>query len=353
MTPDESFARWVKISLSVFAAVFGYFLLADLWAPVTPHARLMRPVVQIAPQTSGQVTQVLVQNNQQVAQGQLLFTLDAQAQTLALEKAQLALQTVQQHNRELDAAIASAQAALEATRVRREQLHTERDRLVNLADKGQVSRQAFDNTQANYKTALATEQQARADLTRLQTERGREGADNLSLHQARNTLQQAKLALSYTQVRAAHRGITANMQLQPGAYVTAAKPVMSLIKPSADIVADFREKSLTHLQPGSQASVSFDALPGQVFAARVSALESGVADGQLSPSGLLINPEQSDRWVRDAQRQRLHLTLTDAALPATLPSGARATVQLYHGAGITAWLAHMQIRVLSALHYLY
>ena len=73
--------------------------------------------------------------------------------------------------------------------------------------------------------------------------------------------------------------------------------------------------------------------------------------GQFDANGRLAAPVESDRWVRDAQRMRLHLELDD--LPSHLPAGARATVQLLPDNPLTAMLARAQIHLLSLLHYVY
>ena len=57
--------------------------------------------------------------------------------------------------------------------------------------------------------------------------------------------------------------------------------------------------------------------------------------------------------MRDAQRMRIHVTL-DEALPKHLPTGARATVQLYNSEGPFArFFSGMQIHLVSLLHYVY
>ena len=79
-----------------------------------------------------------------------------------------------------------------------------------------------------------------------------------------------------------------------------------------------------------------------------------MSDGQLSANGLLSTTETSNRWVRDAQRQRIHLQLsTNETLLANMPSGARATVQLLPDSWFGQWLGSMQIRFISWLHYIY
>jgi len=56
--------------------------------------------------------------------------------------------------------------------------------------------------------------------------------------------------------------------------------------------------------------------------------------------------------VRDAQRLRLHLAL-DHQVVNTLPAGARATVQLVPNNVALGFLAKVQIKLISVLHYIY
>jgi len=84
MTPDQKFARYVKISLVGFILLFIYFVVADLYLPVTPQARVYHPVVQVTPQVSGRVNQVLVDNNQAVKKGETLFLIEVAPFQLAV-----------------------------------------------------------------------------------------------------------------------------------------------------------------------------------------------------------------------------------------------------------------------------
>lgn len=70
----------------------------------------------------------------------------------------------------------------------------------------------------------------------------------------------------------------------------------ALVDDRIDIVADFREKSLRYVRPGDRAAVVFDARPGEVFGARVAAIDAGVKEGQLDANGDLAAPVTSDRW---------------------------------------------------------
>lgn len=354
MTPDQVFARWVRVSLAAFIVLFIYFLVADLWMPLTPQSRVMHSVVQVAPQVSGQVATVHVRNNQHVETGDLLFTLDQRPFQLALDKAQLALEAAAVENHQYDAAIVSAEAELAAARTTRAQLARDQDRLHRLLVRGGVSRQQVDRTDADYEASVARVQAAQARVQQLSVQRGMTDEQNLRLRQARANLAQAQLNLAYTEIRAEENGVISNLQVQVGTYARVGTSMAALVSDQADVVADFREKSLAHVETGDVAAIVFDALPGEVFRAQVGALDAGTRQGQLLADGTLAAPVATDRWVRDAQRQRLHLELVDeSGLLARLPSGARATVQLFPASGPASWLGALQIRVVSLIHYIY
>lgn len=354
MTPDQSFARWVHVSLVAFVVLFIYFLIADLWMPVTPQSRVMHSVVQVAPKVSGPIAQVYVRNNQHVKSGDILFTLDQRPYELALEKAELDLEAASVQNDQYDASIAAAEAQLVAARVQSEELAREAARMARLLERGGVSHQQADQTRSRYDAAKADVEAARAQVHQLEVQRGLSDEQNLRLRQARNALAQAQLNLAYTQIRAEEDGVMSNLQVEPGTYARAGTSLAALVADEADVIADFREKSLAHMQPGARAAVVFDALPGKVFDARVNAVDAGTRQGQLAADGSLASPEATDRWVRDAQRQRLHLQLTDGpGLLERLPSGARATVQLFPVDGPAAWLGALQIHAVSLIHYIY
>ncbi|MEC9484102.1 MAG: efflux RND transporter periplasmic adaptor subunit, partial [Halomonas sp.] len=168
-----------------------------------------------------------------------------------------------------------------------------------------------------------------------------------------NALAAARLDLARATVHAEQSGWISNLQLAEGDYVAAGAPVLAQVGDTLDIVADFREKSLRHVDEGEPAWVALDALPGEVFEAHVESLDSGVQAGQAMPNGNLVDIPTTDRWIRDAQRLRVHLALDEA--PAALPpTGARATVQLAPtDHGLTAWFARAQIALMSGLHHVY
>jgi len=64
-------------------------------------------------------------------------------------------------------------------------------------------------------------------------------------------------------------------------------------KEEAIYVAWFRQNSLMRLQPGNEAEIAFDGLPGQVFSAEVLFMLPAMVEGQIIASGNLINPNNN------------------------------------------------------------
>ncbi|MFY8325157.1 HlyD family secretion protein [Pseudoalteromonas sp. ZZD1] len=353
MTPDQKFARYVKISLVGFILLFVYFVIADMYLPVTPQARVFHPVVQVTPQVSGRVNEVLVNNNQLVKRGEALFLIEPAPFKLAVEQAELTYADAQLQNQRFDSSVKAIEAQLAAANAK---LHEQKllfDRGESLLKKRSISDQEYETINANFQSSKANVSAIEAQLTEAKLARGQRGDDNLALRHAKNRLAQAKLNLSYSQVSADIDGKVANLQVNNGTYANKGQPMLAIVANKADLVADFREKSLTNFKLKSSAKVTFDALPGKVFDGVISSFEAGVSDGQINANGLLSSTENSNRWVRDAQRQRIHIKLDEPELLSKLPSGARATVQLLPDSTVGQWCASAQIRLISLLHFIY
>ena len=349
MNAEQSFNRWVRLALVAFGTLLVYFVLIDNYVPMTPQAQAHRPVLPVAPRVEGQVARVAVSNNQSVIAGELLFALDETDYQLALERASLQQQLAIADMERQQAAMNTIQAEMEQVRLRAQELSREASRMERLHRLGHMSVQQAEQARnlaqqagSALKAAEARQQEALQALA----------AVELTNKQAENAFEQAKLSLERTQVTAEVGGRIGNLQLQEGVQARAGQPLMALISNELTVTADLREKSLRHVRTGTRVGVVFDALPGRIFNGHVSSIDSGVRQGQQQADGQLVQPENSDRWVRDAQRLRVHVAL-DEPVPA-LATGARATVQLFPEAG--SWLhglGWIQLWLVSQFRYLY
>lgn len=354
MSAEQLFSRWVKGTLLAFIAVFAYYLAADLYMPLTTDSLVQRFVVQVAPQVPGRVVAVAVHNNQQVQRGDLLFELDPADYQLKVELATLQLEQSQQKYHQLTAALQSGNAQVEQAQLALAEAQREALRLKRLFEQKLIPRQQLEQSETQVLQASAKLKASQADLATLEAELGIPTEELVQIKQARNQLAQARLALSRSKVYADVDGIVSDLQLEVGTNLAANQPTLALVSGQQSWVsALFREKSLLHVNSGSRAFITFDALPGQVFNAAVRDIDAGVANGQSTPDGRLATADSSSRWVRDAQRLKVNLAL-ETEMPPQLVVGSRATVQLAPaGDSWLQWLAASQIRLISYLHYVY
>lgn len=354
MSPDQQFAKIIKISIFLFSCIFIYFIFADLFIPMTPESRYIRPVAIISSEISGPIEEIYITNGQSVAVGEKLVRLNQEAVTLKLETEEINLNqaflNIQALKTELSESSAAHSAALETQRY----LKNEVSRLATLTASNVVSKQSYDKVLSQYHIAQAQVMVKKANIQKIEIKLGNLGEGTLIKRKAINAVNKAKLALKHTTLVADVAGVIANLHLSTGHYVTKGQPLLSVITDTSEIVADFREKSLRHVKSNvTTAYITFDAKPGDVYPAKIMEIEQGVSEGQYFSNGLLAKTSQSDRWVRDAQRLRVRLKLVNE-LDIPLPSGSRATVQLVSDdIAIFEFLSLLQIKVISWLHYVY
>jgi multidrug resistance efflux pump len=229
--------RWLPINAFSGLAIMGvgvFILLAAitglrLLTPITTQAAITTRIVQIAPQVSGRVDKVTAQRGKTVEKGAVLFTIDPtafQARVDGLEP-QLALSKLRlQQYEELAAADAGSQFQL---------------------------------------------QQAQAESRELEAQ-----------------LASAQFDLDNTQVRAPTRGMVPRVQLKEGAQVSPSSAVLTFLDTSELLVAGvFQQAALQNVKIGDRATVSFPALPGQVFESKVVRIPEAIGDVQLMASGQL------------------------------------------------------------------
>jgi RND family efflux transporter MFP subunit len=270
------------------AAVAAAGLLAwRLWQhyevePWTRDGRVKADVVQVAPDVTGQVTAVLVHDNQQVKAGQVLFEVDRARFELALRQAEAALQAQQ----------------------------------VTL---GQARNEARRNTELRELVAAEVREQGVSRVDQLRA----------ALAQAVINRDVAKLNLDRTRVVSAVNGTVANLDLRAGSYVSAGHAVMALIDSDSYYVEGyFEETKLPAIRIGDAVVV----LPmGDTLRlnGHVESLAGGVADRDRSTSAnLLSSVNPTFNWVRLAQRIPVRIKLDALPAGARLVAGQTVTVDV-------------------------
>jgi multidrug resistance efflux pump len=324
-------ARGVALlTLTFLAGMVAFFAVSNRHAPYTADAYVQAYVVQVAAQIEGQITGVDVVENQRVKAGQTLFRIDPRPfehKVAALEaKLALAKSQVAQLERELVAVRAEGEGILAGDDYATAVLKQESAIFKNEAT---TERRYLDAVQKR-KTAQAARERHKAVIQKAEDAlAARVGAEHALVAEATALLNEARLDLSWTTVPAPVDGYVTNVQLRPGAYAHAGRPVMTCIDDTHWwVVANFRENGLENVRPGQTAGLTFNTYPGRVFSGTVESVGWGVGEGQGVPSGELPAVHAQRAWLRPAQRFQVRVR---PELPAGFPLrvGTTATVTVY------------------------
>ena len=262
--------RWTLIVLGLIVVLFLYSLIADRLTPYTSQANVQAFVVRMAPEVAGRVIEVNVIDNQRVKGGDVLFRIDPQPFTIALQEADARLAGVGQSIGASTAAVSSAQERLVTAQAKRDNTREQVARIFQLVEKGVYAKARADQATAQSQAAEAGVREAEAELERAKQELGPQGADNPQFREALAAVEQAKLDLLRTSVLAPSDGVVTNLQLTEGEFVAVGQAAMTFIDTSdAWINANFRENSLGNVKAGDPVELVLDTPPGRVFKAEV------------------------------------------------------------------------------------
>ncbi|MGO6667427.1 HlyD family secretion protein (plasmid) [Rhizobium ruizarguesonis] len=277
----------VRLIVTLAFVCAAFYVGRGLWVhymdePWTRDARLRADVVGIAPDVSGLVSEVDVQDNQRVKKGDVLFRVDRERFNIAL---------------------AQAEAALEGSRAAMEQAHRERERQERLGDAASLqqkeqARTAEDQARAAYGQALANR-----DL--------------------------AELNLDRSEIKATVNGTVSNLSLRPGDYVTAGAAKVALVDTdSLRVEGYFEETKLPHIHVGDTVSVRLMG-QSQRLQGHIDSIATGIEDRERTAgTGLLANINPTFSWVRLAQRVPVRINLDNVPGNVHLIAGLTATVEV-------------------------
>jgi membrane fusion protein (multidrug efflux system) len=138
-------------------------------------------------------------------------------------------------------------------------------------------------------------------------------------------LAQARLNLSYTQVRAPRDGHISKLGVHAGQLVVASQTVTNLLPTETYVVANFKETQVGQMRPGQRAEISVDALHGRTFHGKV----ESVAHGTGAQFSLLPPDNASGNFVKVVQRVPVKLVWSDVPPGLTLEAGLSADVTVF------------------------
>ena len=282
----------------------------------TDNAYVRGQTTIIAPQVNGYVTQVLVQDFQQVRAGDPLVRIDDRIYRQRVQQAeadvaaQLAtLSNSQQSQRSSEASVEGQNAAVESARAQLARAEADMRRVADLVAEGSVSLRERDQTQAALRQAEAAVRQAEAQRTvaqeQVRTVTVGRGGLQAAVENARAALRLAQIDLSNTIIHAPQDGQVGEIGVRLGQYVSAGTQLLFLVPRNVWVVANFKEAQTARMAAGQRATVSVDALGGQELSGRVQQL-APAAGSEFS----VIRPDNATgNFVKVPQRIPVRIAL--------------------------------------------
>ena len=295
-------ATFVILACAVLAATFvwSYYVTA----PWTRDGRVRVQVASVAPQVSGQITELRVTDNQAVRKGDVLYKIDPFDFEVAIASAEAELK-----NREADLDVKRTQAA------RREAL-----------------------------TTLSTSVEEKQQFA------GTAKIAEAALESAKAQLAQAKINLERTEVRSPVNGRVTNLLLRVGDYATKGTVNVAVIDTDSFwIDGYFEETKMSHIRVGDTAEVAligFDPL----IRGTVESITLGISTAERRPehAGAALGRSGLHLGAARPARARAH---PHRRVPEgiTLVAGMTCTVSVgERGAHRQDWLVAMRRRFTGA-----
>ncbi|RFU46532.1 efflux RND transporter periplasmic adaptor subunit [Paraburkholderia sp. DHOC27] len=268
----------------VVIAGFALWKMVDyyMFSPWTRDGRIRADIIQVAPDISGLITEVDVNDNQQVKAGETLFVIDQARYTLALRTAEA---TVQQRRATLD----------------------------------QARREDVRNHQLGDLVAREI-----AEESRSRVEQG-----EAALADALVAVDTAKLNLQRTNIVSPVDGYLNDRAPRVGEFAAAGRAVLSVVDMhSFRVDGYFEETKLSGIDIGQGVDIKVMGEPG-VLRGHVQSIVAGIEDRDRTPSSnLLPNVNPAFSWVRLAQRIPVRVALDDIPKDFRMIAGRTATVSV-------------------------
>jgi membrane fusion protein (multidrug efflux system) len=279
------------IAVIVVGGPFGIrYVVRHILYETTDDAFIDGHIVSLSPKVSGQITKVLVDDNQQVKEGDLLVTIDPCDYQAKVNAYQAALQVAR-------AEAQKAKASISVAKAQADRAATDLKRYEELKGTSSISKQDLDRAQA-----AAASTQAELEVAVKQA-----AAADARIVQAYADLKQANLELSYTKIYSPRDGRVAQKHAEAGSFVAIGQPLMAVIPYEVWVTANFKETQLSSIYPGRKVSISVDAFPNEKFEGRVDSIQSGTG----AKFSLLPPENATGNYVKVVQRVPVKITFDE------------------------------------------
>jgi membrane fusion protein (multidrug efflux system) len=330
-----AFLLLVAAVLAVGAGTGWYWWTEWRFQQSTDDAYVQSDITVISPKIEGYLKEVRVEDNQEVAAGQVLLVVDerdfaakaAQAEAAVATEAAI-VATYATRLKLQRAMIEQAAASVQSAEADLARARLDYQRYTKLVTSDFASRQRFETADADSKKAEAALGKAKAAVgaeeNQLAVIESQKREEEARLAHARASLQLTQNDLDNTVIRAPVAGIVGNRAGRVGQYVKPGTQLLSLVPlPYVYVTANFKETQLTRIRRGQRAEIFVDAYPDHKLEGRIESFApaSGAQFSLLPPDNATGN------FTKIVQRVPVRIALpAEGPLSRLLRPGLSVTV---------------------------
>ena len=343
----EQRKKWLlrlALAVLVIGAIYAlWYLLVGRNYVSTDNAYVNAEIAQVTPLISAQATEVRVTDTQAVKRGDILVRLDPTNARIAVAQAEADLAEARRRFRQTAATstslsaqvqargadIVQANAQLAAAQADYDKARIDLQRREALSPEGAVSGEEVTSARKAFAAARAGLEQARAGVATARATQGAAAGElaandalvsgstietDPAVLAAKAKLENARLDLGRTIIRAPIDGVVTRRQVQVGQRVAQGSPIMSIV-PLAQVYVDanFKERQLRQVRIGMPATVIADIYGGDVvYHGKV----MGFSGGTGSSLALIPAQNATGNWIKVVQRLPVRIALDPRELAA-------------------------------------
>ena len=317
--------RTIAVGVVIVAGIyFTPRMLYSFSHESTDDAFVAGTIVPVSSEVKGRVTKVYVNDNQFVKAGDPLLEIYREDYVNAVREKEENRSTLMAQAVEIESsveekkkALLQAHANLDAARANETLAAKELKRYEELLKDALVSQSRYDRVETQWKSAKASVDAASAAVAEaeasLSTLHARLNTQGSRVKEAEASLSTVKLDLRRTLVVAPISGRVAKKNVDPGKYVQAGAPLLSMVD-DKDIwvTANFKETQIKKMSLKQQVEIKVDAYPGVIFKGHVDSFQPGTG----SVFSLLPPENATGNFVKVIQRVPLKILIDTPPDPA-------------------------------------
>jgi len=226
--------------------------------------------VILSAQRSGKVTQMKLEEGDEVKKGEIVVEIDREEAKARLMEAEANLHVARARLGQTEAGVSmeriQTESQVQQTKATLDNAYREWERQKVLFQRGVVPKSSLDRAEEAYLVAKAQHERALGNLDLNKVKERDVAAAKAIVQQMEAALRLAQIQLGYSEIVAPFNGVVSKKWVSQGEFVSIGSPIVTLVEPKRlYIKSTIDEVDVKNLKVGQKVKIQLDAYPDKVF----------------------------------------------------------------------------------------